>query len=360
MNRTLRAALRLSQQLGWAVLPLQPGEKRPCGRIAPRGVHSATTDPETIRQWWRREPNAGLGVATGTRSNLLVVLDADTRDAVAHLRSLGLPRTAEARTRRGHHWLFRSPTPIPSSSGRLGPKIDVQSDGRYVAIDPTEANGYRYLWRRSPLFGLAELPGDLVELLKRPVEQGQVERAGRRDGLGGEKAHRLGGVDRSRSGQDGLLLVRLVRRGFTREAALEIFRVESGKFQQRWASRGEDAAVRYFDHTLRWAVEFAARGSRRRLVVTEAHLETWTARHGRPPYARVRLTLADLDGGQIRTFDLAVPDGTERSSEMWFVVAPHVAPEAVWRPEGAQMVKTLQGVVFTAILVNDAIVWLEC
>ena len=49
--------------LGWHVMPLVPKDKRPLGSLAPRGMLNATTDQEIIRGWWRRAPDAGIGIS---------------------------------------------------------------------------------------------------------------------------------------------------------------------------------------------------------------------------------------------------------------------------------------------------------
>jgi hypothetical protein len=47
---------------GWPVFPCQPGGKQPATR---HGFLDATTDPDKITWWWRRQPGANLAIATG-------------------------------------------------------------------------------------------------------------------------------------------------------------------------------------------------------------------------------------------------------------------------------------------------------
>jgi hypothetical protein len=94
-----RLALALAA-LGWHILPLSPVSKRPLGNcpacrpqhgiaahlagacpclLAGRwchGARAATTDPERITAWWRREPRAVPGVAAGPSGLVLVDIDA--------------------------------------------------------------------------------------------------------------------------------------------------------------------------------------------------------------------------------------------------------------------------------------------
>jgi Bifunctional DNA primase/polymerase, N-terminal len=94
-----RLALELAA-LGWHILPLSAASKRPLGncsacrsqRGAPghlaracpcladggwcHGVRAATTDPERITTWWRREAAAVPGIAAGPSGLVLVDIDA--------------------------------------------------------------------------------------------------------------------------------------------------------------------------------------------------------------------------------------------------------------------------------------------
>ena len=67
---------------GFAVLPLKPprlpGQKKPGKEpLTAHGVLDATTNAEMISQWWDNCPDANIGIATGSRSGGLVVVDLD-------------------------------------------------------------------------------------------------------------------------------------------------------------------------------------------------------------------------------------------------------------------------------------------
>lgn len=81
MTALLDAALDYARR-GWPAFPLEPGGKRPLGRLAPRGLKNATTDPETIQRWWSAEPEANIGLVTGVCFD---VLDVDSLDALDRL-----------------------------------------------------------------------------------------------------------------------------------------------------------------------------------------------------------------------------------------------------------------------------------
>src|SRR5215212_5217636 len=83
MSAMLDAALRYVLQRR-PVFPCEPGGKRP---LTHRGLHDATTDPDTLATWWDRWPDANVAIRTGAVSGL-VVLDIDGDDGTESLRAL--------------------------------------------------------------------------------------------------------------------------------------------------------------------------------------------------------------------------------------------------------------------------------
>ena len=84
MNALLEAALRYAH-LGWQVIPLRPRDKLPLLTDWPR---KATNDPITVEEWWRRWPDANIGIATGEGSGVFV-LDVDpAKDGLETLEQL--------------------------------------------------------------------------------------------------------------------------------------------------------------------------------------------------------------------------------------------------------------------------------
>jgi hypothetical protein len=117
------------------------------------GVTDASRDPELIRFWFEKWPDANLGIATGKRSNLLV-LDVDglsgafALDEIEH-EFTPLPETLIQRTGKPHgkHYLFSYPdlVSIPNSVGDIGNGLDIRSDGGYIVADPSiHKSGRRY------------------------------------------------------------------------------------------------------------------------------------------------------------------------------------------------------------------------
>lgn len=141
-NDFLEAALGYADH-GWPVFPLEPGEKRPHGRLAPHGFHDASTDPDVIRQWWETEPEANVGIAC---TNGLLVLDVDGEDGAKAIKDRHLPATPIVQTGRGEHRYFRAPEDARGVNAMM-PEIDVKCTTGYVVAPPSvHPDGGRYEW----------------------------------------------------------------------------------------------------------------------------------------------------------------------------------------------------------------------
>lgn len=173
-NELSVAALEYAAR-GWQVFPVH-GVVRgrcTCGRSpcdaagkhpqTNHGYTEATTNVETIRQWWRHSPRANIGIATGSVSGM-VVLDVDPdkggADSLAELeRQYGkLPATVEQITGgAGRHILFTHPSYDVRNRVRFAPGLDVRGDGGYIVAAPSmHISGRKYEWEISS--GPTEVP----------------------------------------------------------------------------------------------------------------------------------------------------------------------------------------------------------
>jgi putative DNA primase/helicase len=127
------------------------------------GVKDATKDPSKIEAWWRRHPDANIGLRVGGG---YCVIDVDGQEGFDSLRTLerklgALPETLRARTGGGgEHRFFLVPSDIaiPNRVGKLGERLDVRSGNGYVVAPPSlHASGQRYKWIE-PSAPIAALP----------------------------------------------------------------------------------------------------------------------------------------------------------------------------------------------------------
>lgn len=168
------AALAYARQ-GWRVFPCNVN-KSPKTK---NGFKDATSDEQTIQQWWRKTPASSIGIATGLASGLLV-LDVDFPDGPDSLAKLEeeygpLPATLEQRTGSGgRHLFFKKPIgiTIKNSAGKIGPNLDIRCEGGYVIVPPSRGwnsktgcgTGTHYEWVND--LPIAEAPGWLIDMLR--------------------------------------------------------------------------------------------------------------------------------------------------------------------------------------------------
>ena len=164
--------------LGWPVLPLHAPRaggcscgKGDCSSPAkhprlPNGLHGASTDEDTIVAWWRRWPEANVGLRTGVAFD---VLDVDGPEGQASILEAGdLPVTPEAFTGGGGNHLLFLPTGSGNRAGIL-PKVDWRGVNGYIVAPPSlHASGERYQWQQGTDTPLQPVPDWLAVLVSPP------------------------------------------------------------------------------------------------------------------------------------------------------------------------------------------------
>lgn len=171
----IEIALHYAAQ-GWPVFPLIPRDKYPLK--GSHGYKDATTSPALIETWWRREPKANIGLATGRASGLLV-LDVDVKNdkpGIASMRTLSLPRTFTVRTPTGgFHLYFDMPAASISIGADLLPGVDWRGNGGYVvAAGSATADGMYEIMDRA---AIATLPERVVHLLREAKRRAPIQRS---------------------------------------------------------------------------------------------------------------------------------------------------------------------------------------
>lgn len=135
---------------GIPVLPLSGKLPRIPKRQGGRGVHDATCDPDRIRQWWRRWPQANIGLRCGISFDVIDIDEPQGRDALqlflaTHAQGpIGGPRV---RTGSGGWHIYVTPTGLPDKIGVLA-HVDYRAADRYVVAPPSRhpQTGRRYRW----------------------------------------------------------------------------------------------------------------------------------------------------------------------------------------------------------------------
>jgi hypothetical protein len=120
----------------------------------PKSENCATNDVRKIRAWWRKYPNANIGIATGALGGV-VVLDADFPKGgdvglTALLERLGLeemPPTMATNTGAGVHFYYKyGADDIRNSASKIAKGVDVRGAGGQVVSAPSlHRSGRRYL-----------------------------------------------------------------------------------------------------------------------------------------------------------------------------------------------------------------------
>lgn len=138
---------------GWPVFPLKPGTKEPATR---NGFKDATTSTGVIREWWRRNPSANIGVRTGV---LFDALDVDFKNgawrAWLEIRDSSETPTAHGISitpTSGLHVLFKaSGYGSGANMFRTNSGLDYRGKGGYIVAPPSVlADGTRWAWRAKP------------------------------------------------------------------------------------------------------------------------------------------------------------------------------------------------------------------
>jgi predicted P-loop ATPase len=158
MNELLDAALKYATKYKWAVFPVSQKTKKP---LTPHGCKDAKKDPGAIRSWWKRYPDASIGIATGSASNLLVIdedVDEDKGLNGVHEMQIWetdngeLPETVRAITGRGGaHLYYRYEGKDLGNRAGVIEGVDIRGEGGYIIAPPSiHPNGTQYEWECDP------------------------------------------------------------------------------------------------------------------------------------------------------------------------------------------------------------------
>ena len=159
---------------GLSVFPLRERDKRPA---TANGFKDATTDKAQIERWWKENPNYNIGIATGSPSGGLVVVDVDEdkEKGKTGLSSIQnwmkkngqIPKTVEVVTGRGGlHAYYFCKTQLSNRTNVLD-SVDIRADGGYVVAPPSihpNGNSYRFADGFGLEYGIRDASDIVVEL----------------------------------------------------------------------------------------------------------------------------------------------------------------------------------------------------
>jgi hypothetical protein len=174
---------------GWPVIPMHTPGPHGCScregtncqhpgkhPRTPKGRNDASTNSQTIAEWWQRWPEANIAI----RTDGLFVLDVDVRhNGQNHLRTLEKqygklpegPRVISGSN--GDHYYFTLPSDgigVHSSNGVIAPGVDIKSFQENINAPPSlHASGRRYEWDdlfSLDAFDLTPPPDWLVDLAR--------------------------------------------------------------------------------------------------------------------------------------------------------------------------------------------------
>lgn len=119
--------------------------KHPYSKLVPNGLKNASTDENTIFEWFNDTPY-NVGIVTGNQSGFFV-LDRDDKDGGAETLQAWesengkLPETLKQKTGNGIHYFFKMPKGLDirnSQKNINAPGIDVRGNGGYICAAPSK------------------------------------------------------------------------------------------------------------------------------------------------------------------------------------------------------------------------------
>lgn len=129
-------------KLGLSVIPLHPRGKEPL--IPWAEYQKRIADEAELKEWFRKWPNANLGLVTGGVSGV-VVIDLDGPEGLFQALKLGLSSSVVSMTGNGKHLWYKHPGGVLTNAVRILPGVDIRAEGGYVVAPPSiHESGRRY------------------------------------------------------------------------------------------------------------------------------------------------------------------------------------------------------------------------
>lgn len=142
-NKMLEAALDYSKR-NLSVIPVGQ-DKVPL--ISWREFQERIASEEEIKEWWRKYPQANVGIVTGEISNL-TVLDCDSQLAHEYVQQIYKGKTPLVKTPNGYHYYFQFAKDTRNTVRIQDMDLDLRSSGGYVVAPPSTNDAgvdYRFI-----------------------------------------------------------------------------------------------------------------------------------------------------------------------------------------------------------------------
>lgn len=169
----------------WPVFPVRCKEEydditgevyAPKTPLTSNGLKGASLNERIVREWWKRYPDAMVGVPTGSLMGAFV-LDVDNKPGGANgfdwLEEMEaehgpLPHTKRVKTPNGGLHIFFRYVPGTRNRGALGAGVDIRSEGGYVVAGGSAmTDGRAYAWEDADA-PIADAPDWLLALVLKP------------------------------------------------------------------------------------------------------------------------------------------------------------------------------------------------
>lgn len=189
---TVYEAAKKYTELGWVVLPINPGRKNPALTTWKEYETRRPTDEE-LKEWFE-DKEVGIGVLCGRLSGICVVdLDSYKKES-----GIDLDTPLKAKTGGGgSHGYFKYTNGVSKNIVNRELAVDIKTEGGFVVLPPTvHPSGKKYEWNvkgklTEIIKNLPELPKEIYESVKaRPdyepisyTDSVGVEEGGRNDAL---------------------------------------------------------------------------------------------------------------------------------------------------------------------------------
>lgn len=219
--------------------------KAPLSRLVVNGVDDATTNSAKIDLWWRRHPQAGVGLAL--KPGRVLFVDPDSPEALAEAERQGIAGGMR-RESRNVGFLFRRPDDCPIvniSKSADGTDLEIRTDG-YAVVWNTHANG-------SPV--RVDLAATLQDALTWAVERLKAKAASKAEQDAVRAARR---AERAENGAGSEPLIRLHQRGLRRWSGELVQRKKNGQIDHSdslYFIGLDHAECGASEAGVRWAVE---------------------------------------------------------------------------------------------------------